>query len=255
MVKPSQRKEMAQQVVVNRGISIRLACNAFGVSETCYRYQPILSSENEVIEDWLLKLPKQDSDWGFGLCFDYFRNVAGYSWNHKRVYRIYCELSLNLRIKPRRRLKRHTPEPLKEPLRSNQIWSIDFMHDQLSDGRQYRLFNVIDDYRREGIAIEAGLSLSSIRVIRVLDQLLEWRTKPTVIRCDNGPEFISHEFTQWALNKIYVLNIFNQVSLNKMRILNEPIAPFVIVGLVNIYLKRLNKFKTTSVGRALCFLV
>jgi putative transposase len=109
---------MAQQVVVNRGISIRLACNAFGVSETCYRYQPILSSENEVIEDWLLKLPKQDSDWGFGLCFDYFRNVACYSWNHKRVYRIYCELSLNLRIKPRRRLKRHTPEPLKEPLRS-----------------------------------------------------------------------------------------------------------------------------------------
>ena len=77
-------------------------------------------------------------------------------WNHKRVYRIYCELALNLRIKPRRRLKRHVPEPLKEPTHPNQVWSLDFMHDQLSDGRSYRLLNVIDDYRREGLVIEAG---------------------------------------------------------------------------------------------------
>lgn len=75
---------------------------------------------------------------------------------------------------------------------------MDFMHDQLSDGRKFRLFNVIDDYRREGIAIEAGFSLPSVRVILVLNQLLEWRTKPTVIRCDNGPEFISHVLVVWA---------------------------------------------------------
>lgn len=199
MVRPSQRKEMAQQVVASRGISIRLACSAFLVSETCYRYQPVLSSENEEIADWLIRLTESDTDWGFGLCFDYLRNVKGLTWNHKRVYRIYCELALNLRIKPRRRLKRNKPEPLKEPLRPNQVWSMDFMHDQLSDGRSYRLFNVIDDYRREGIAIEAGFSLPSIRVIRVLNQLLEWREKPAVIRCDNGPEFISHEFTKWAV--------------------------------------------------------
>ena len=100
MVRPSQRKEMAQQVVVNRGVSIRLACSAFSVSETCYRYQPILSSENEEIADWLIKLTEQDSDWGFGLCFDYLRNVAGFTWNHKRVYRLYCELALNLGLSP-----------------------------------------------------------------------------------------------------------------------------------------------------------
>jgi len=75
---------------------------------------------------------------------------------------------------------------------------MDFMHNQLSDGRNYRLFNVTDDYRREDIAIEAGFSLPPIRLIRVLNQLLEWRDKPVVIRCDNGLEFISHEFTQWA---------------------------------------------------------
>ena len=72
------------------------------------------------------------------------------------------------------------------------------MHDQLSDGRNYRLFNVIDDYRREGLAIEAGFSLPASRVMRTLDRLLEWQSKPIAIRCDNGPEFISHEFTNWA---------------------------------------------------------
>mgnify|MGYP000379599905 FL=1 len=198
MVKPSQRKELAQQAVSNNAVSIRLACQAFSISETCYRYQPLLSSENKKIADRLINLTEKESDWGFGLCFDYLRNVKGFKWNHKRVYRIYCELALNLRIKPRRRLKRNKPEPLKEPTKTNQVWSMDFMHDQLADGRKFRLFNVIDDYRREGIAIEAGFSLPAVRVIRVLDQLLEWRSKPTVIRCDNGPEFISHIMVNWA---------------------------------------------------------
>lgn len=198
MVKPSRRKEMAQQAVAIQGVSIRLACHAFSISETCYRYQPRLHSENEEIASWLIQLTEDESDWGFGLCFDYLRNEKGFSWNHKRVYRIYCELALNLRIRPRRRLNRHKPEPLKQPLRQNQVWSMDFMHDQLSDGRTYRLFNVLDDFRREGLMIEAGFSLPAIRVIRALSQLIEWRGKPRVIRCDNGPEFISSEFTEWA---------------------------------------------------------
>ncbi|OBS09263.1 integrase [Acidihalobacter prosperus] len=192
---------MAQQTVAVRGVSVRLVCAAFRISETCYRYQATLSDENAEIADWLVKLTAQGSDWGFGRCFHYLRNVEHQGWNHKRVYRIYCALALNLRIKPRRRLKRQTPEPLKEPIKPDQVWSMDFMHDQLSDGRCFRLFNVIDDYRREGLAIEAGFSLPTLRVIRVLDQLLEWRRKPTAIRCDNGPEFVSHEFVSWAMRR------------------------------------------------------
>jgi len=188
---------MAQRTV-EKGVSIRLACLAFGISQTCYRYQAKQSAENVEIADHLIRLTHNQRNWGFGLCFLYLRNVKGFGWNHKRVYRIYCELALNLRIKPRRRLKRNAPEPLKEPTKSNQVWSIDFMHDQLADGRSYRLFNVIDDFKREGLAIEAGFSLPTMRVLRTLNQLLEWRTKPIAIRCDNGPEFISHEFTEWA---------------------------------------------------------
>ena len=194
---------MAQQAVAHHAISIRLACRAFSISETCYRYQAKLSDDNALIAEQLIELTEENTDWGFGLCFSYLRHVENYAWNEehcsaRRVYRIYCELALNLRIKPRRRLKRHAPEPLKEPIRANQVWSLDFMHDQLIDGRKFRLLNVIDDYRREGLAIEAGFSLPTIRVIRTLNQLLEYREKPLVIRCDNGPEFISHGFVRWA---------------------------------------------------------
>ncbi|MFP3498915.1 IS3 family transposase, partial [Pseudomonas sp. SIMBA_059] len=91
---------------------------------------------------------------GFGLCFLDMRNVQGYRWNHKRVYRIYRELELNLRIKPRRRLKREKPEELAVPDAPNMVWSMDFMADRLADGRQFRLLNVLDDFNREVLGIE-----------------------------------------------------------------------------------------------------
>jgi putative transposase len=137
-------------------------------------------------------------DWGFGLCFLYLRNVKGFGGNHKRVYRIYRELELNLRIKPKKRLVREKPEPLAVPESINKVWSMDFMYDQLADGRSFRLFNVLDDFNREGLAIEVDLSLPSARVIRSLEQVIEWRGKPRVIRCDNGPEYISGALLTWA---------------------------------------------------------
>lgn len=101
-VKAVSAKRDGQQVVVSKKVTIKLACLAFGISKTCYRYQAKLEPENETIADKLIELTDDESDWGFGLCFDYFRKVNGFQWNHKRVYRVYCELALNLRIKPRR---------------------------------------------------------------------------------------------------------------------------------------------------------
>lgn len=198
MVKPSHRKEMAQWAVSEKGASIRVACLMFGISETCYRYQAKLSTENALIADWLVRLTHNQKNWGFGLCFLYLRNVKGYTWNHKRVYRIYRELELNLRIKPKKRLKRETPAALTVPEQPNEVWSTDFMHDQLSDGRSYRLLNVIDDFNREALAIEVDFSLPAERVIRTLDNIIEWRGKPKVIRSDNGPEYISGLLVTWA---------------------------------------------------------
>ena len=198
MVKPSCRREMAKQAVEQKSVSVRLACMSFVISETCYRYQPKLSDENARIADWLIRLTHNQRNWGFGLCYLYLRNVKGFRWNHKRVYRIYRELELNLRIKPKKRLVREKPEELQQPEAINECWSMDFMHDQLSDGRSFRTFNVIDDYNREGLCIEVDFSLPTERVIRALDQVMEWRGKPKAIRCDNGPEYISSKIIEWA---------------------------------------------------------
>ena len=107
-------------------------------------------------------------------------------------------LELNLRIKPRRRLVRQVPEPLLVPNAINEVWSMDFMHDQLSDGRCFRLLNVIGDHNRESLGIEIDFSLPSERVVRALNQIIEWRGKPLAIRCDNGPENISGVIQAWA---------------------------------------------------------
>ena len=181
-----------------KSVSIRVACWLFSISETCYRYQLKLNNENATIADWLLRLTQNNRNWGFGLCFLYLRNVKGFKWNHKRVYRIYRDLELNLRIKPKKRLIREKPDSLSVPLSINECWSMDFMHDQLHNGRSYRLFNVIDDFNREGLVIEVDFSLPAERVIRALDQVIEWRGKPLHIRYDNGPEYISHLLAQWA---------------------------------------------------------
>ena len=117
---------MAENVVARRGAGIAVACRAFGVSETCYRYGPKLRAENEEIADLMVGLTNAKKTWGFGLCFLYLRNVQGHVWNHKRVYRIYCALELNLRIKLRKRLKRDKPDALAVPEAPNIIWSMDF---------------------------------------------------------------------------------------------------------------------------------
>ena len=127
----------------------------------------------------------------FGLCFLHLRNVKGFGWNHKRVYRIYRELELNMRIKPRKRLQREKPEPLVVPEAPNEVWSMDFMADQLADGQAFRTLNVLDDFNREGAAIEVDFSLPAERVVRALEQIIAWRGKPLAIRVDDGPEYVS----------------------------------------------------------------
>ena len=184
--------------VNTKQVSIVLACRTFQISETCYRYERKFDDENAEIADWLVRLTANRKTWGFGLCFLYLRNVKGFEWNHKRVYRIYCELELNLRIRQRKRLKRPKPDALIVPEAPNQTWSMDFMQDQLADGRKFRTLNVLDDYNREGLSIEVDFSLPAVRVVRSLNRIIEWRGAPKLIRVDNGPEYISGLLMRWA---------------------------------------------------------
>jgi putative transposase len=197
-VKPARRRELACKAKLEYDVSIRIACDVLSISSTCYFYSPILSDENAEIEEWLMRLTQAHKQWGFGLCFYFLRNTKGFKWNHKRVYRIYRELELNLRIKPKSRIKRDKPEALNVPSGINQVWSMDFMSDSLKNGRSIRTFNVLDDFNRESLAIDVDISLPTQRVVRSLQQIIEWRGKPLALRCDNGPEFISRELVDWA---------------------------------------------------------
>jgi putative transposase len=114
------------------------------------------------------------------------------------VYRISRALELHLRITPRKHLPRQAPQSLSVPSGKNTVWSTNFMHDQLVDGRSIRLFNVIDDFNRGGLGIEIDFSLPPERVIRTLAQIIQWRGQPAVIRCDDGPEYLSAALVAWA---------------------------------------------------------
>lgn len=114
---------------------------------------------------------------------------------------MYTDMKLNIRRRAKKRLPERVKQALMVPSAPNQVWSIDFMSDSLTDGRKFRLLNIIDDFNRESLAVEVDTSLPSLRVIRVLERLVAQRGKPANIRCDNGPEFISHKLEEWCNDK------------------------------------------------------
>lgn len=152
--------------------------------------------DGEVISA-LQQLADKNPSYGFRKLFACLRR-SGHLWNHKRVYRVYKLLKLNKKRKTKRRLPNRVKQPLQQQVSINQSWSMDFMNDSLVSGRKFRTLNVIDDCSREVLAIEIDTSLSAKRVIRTLEQIIDWRGKPRGIRVDNGPEYTSKEFELWA---------------------------------------------------------
>ena len=138
-------------------------------------------------------------------CFLRIRN-SGYEWYHKRIYLVYKQLGLNIRRKMKKRLPERIKTPLQELSAPNLIWSMDFMSDTQWTGRRYRLLNVIDEFNRELLDIEIDSSLPSVRVIRTLERICEWRGYPKVIRLDNGPEFISTKLELWCKDHNIILD-------------------------------------------------
>lgn len=164
--------------------------------------------DDSAVEDALDTLVLKHPAIGFWQSF-YRLRIRGHHWNHKKVRRIYRKMNLNIRRKPKKRLPERIKQPLTYSTSPNQMWSLDFMSDSLQDGRKVRLFNVIEDFNRESLAIEADTSLPTLRVIRVLDRLINERGKPANIRMDNGPEFISHKLEEWC-NKRHITLQFIQ---------------------------------------------
>jgi putative transposase len=166
------------------------------LSRTSFQYQN-KPKDDSVVQDALTSVIDKHPSIGFWQSFHRLRN-RGHAWNHKRVRRVYREMNLNIRRRAKKRLPERVKQPLVIPAGPNQTWSIDFMSDALTDGRKFRLLNVLDDFNRESLAVEVDTSLPSLRVLRVLERLIHERHTPSIIRVDNGPEFISHILQQWC---------------------------------------------------------
>lgn len=165
------------------------------LSRSVYKYKSKLD-DGEVIMKLQYLAEKRPTE---GFWKMYFRiRREGLKWNHKRLHRIYKLQKLNLRRKVKRRLPQRVVNPLEVVKMANISWSMDFMSDSLLSGRKFRTLNLMDDFNREILAVEIDTSLPAERVIRVLEQTIQWRGKPSRIRVDNGPEFISIKLHQWC---------------------------------------------------------
>jgi len=190
--------------------------------------------DTEVV-DALSKLAEELPTRGFEVYYKRLRR-EGRNWNRKRVLRVYRSMNLKLRRRHKKRLPARTKNPLEAPMELNEVWSMDFMADVLSDGRKIRVFNVMDDCNREALAMDVGLNYPAIRVVETLSQLEEEIGLPKTIRCDNGPEFISKTLSQWCKGKRVELQFI------------QPGKP-----MQNGYMERLNRFY--GGGCARCLLV
>lgn len=131
---------------------------------------------------------------------EYFKRIRreGIKWNHKRVERVYKKLGMNKRRKYKRRIPNPEKQPLVQPIRPNITWSMDFMEDRLENGRKIRILNILDDFNREALLMQAEFSYPSLQVIKLVKQTIEWRGKPENIRTDNGTEYIAHAFEKFC---------------------------------------------------------
>ena len=189
-------------------MSIRQACKVMALHRSMYYYEPHPKTRRDeqikmVLEKWARQFPH----YGFWLLYRRLR-LLNYNWNHKPVYRVYKALKLNIRRKPKRKLPKRQRHPLTVPSELNDTWSMDFVSDALVNGYKFRVLNLMDDCSREALAATADTSISSKRVVRILNQILQYRDKPKRLRVDNGPEFIAQPLARWAAkNKIELLFI------------------------------------------------
>lgn len=200
-MEPAERRT-AVGWLAGRGLPVSRACRAVNWRRSNWYRKPcdkaaadapVINAINEA-----LSAPCR-SRWGFWKIHGWLR-LKERPINHKRLWRVYKTMRLNLPRRAKKRLPARVKHPLNAPPVADRQWSMDFMEDSLYDGRRFRTLNLFDEGTREALAIEIDTSLPAARVIRVLEQLSESRDLPGQIRVDNGPEFTSAKLRAWCEN-------------------------------------------------------
>lgn len=202
VVSPQAKREVVSYLQQYKKLSAGRACGLIGLCSSTFYYQRYSSRDDEPLKSKLAELSQIRIRWGLPRLYVLMRR-EGFMDNYKRVRRIYNEAGLQLQKRRKKKIRGHLRLILPEPAKPNQIWSMDFVSDSLSDSRRFRSFTLVDDYTRECLTIETDKSLKSEKIVKLFNQLKVNRGLPEMIVCDNGPEFISQNLDIWAYqNKV-----------------------------------------------------
>ena len=195
MVKPADKRKVVDFLKTENRFSQSRSCRLVHLDNSTYKYKSVKKDAKDLREK-IIHLAHKHKKYGYRRIFETLKN-EGEIYNHKKVYRIYKEENLAVRRKKRKpRIKRMSTLILASS--PNELWTMDFVSDSLANGRKLRTLNILDIVTRESLSIEVDFSLPARRVIRTLDRLIEIRGIPKSIRIDNGTEFTSKIFVEWA---------------------------------------------------------
>jgi len=182
------------------GLSIRRACGLVEMSRTSFKYKVKEKEDEEAIRKRLKELAQKRRRFGCARLHVLLRR-EGIMINHKRTERLYKEEGLKLRMRRRKKMASCARIEIPVPERRNHIWTMDFMSDNLANGRKLKVFSVVDEYTRKCHLIEADTSINGTRVCRALSEASQREGLPEFIIIDNGPEFIGNALDGWAYER------------------------------------------------------
>lgn len=195
-MRPTAKRESVAHLREHFQMNEHRACSVLAADRKMIRYRSRRPTETELREK-LTDLSNERGRFGYSRLFILLRR-EGEPSGINRIYRLYREEGLEVRKRKSRKRAIGVRVPIHVEAKPNAIWSLDFVHDQMANGRRFRTLNVIDEVTHECVAAIPDTSISGHRVYRELTALLERRGRPGLIVSDNGPEFTSHAIFTWA---------------------------------------------------------
>ena len=195
MVAAPAKRDLVRHIK-SRGLSERRALAIAQMSASALRYQP-RPDRNVALRREIIRLAHRYKRYGAGMIYLKLRQT-GWPVNHKRVDRLYAEARLQVRRRKRKKVPISERQPLIRPQASNEVWSMDFVFDRVAGGRSVKCLTIVDDATHESVAIVPAHAMGGAQVARALDAIALSRPLPTIIRSDNGKEFIGRAMLNWA---------------------------------------------------------
>jgi len=189
-------REAVAHLVEQHQVSQRRACKVIDCCRMTVRYRSVRPDDSP-LRDRMRAIAHERRRFGYRRIHVLLKR-EGHTVNHKRLFRLYRQEKLSVRKRGGRKRAIGTRSPMLVPIRPNERWSLDFVSDQLTDGRRFRVLTVVDDCTRECLALVADTSISGLRLARELNRLVSARGKPQMIVFDNGSELTSNAILSWA---------------------------------------------------------